>query len=40
MNRHEFDNPGIYYLKGDLTDEAFDEKIYRGEAEHRKATRK
>jgi hypothetical protein len=33
MNRPEFDNPGIYCLKGDPTDEAFDEKIYIGEAE-------
>ena len=34
MNRPEFDNPGIYCLKGDPTDEAFDEKIYIGEAEN------
>lgn len=34
MNRSEFDNPGIYCLKGDPTDEAFDEKIYIGEAEN------
>jgi hypothetical protein len=34
MNRHEFDNPGIYFLKGDPTDDAFDEKIYIGEAEN------
>jgi hypothetical protein len=34
MNRQEFDNPGIYCLKGDPTDEAFDEKIYIGEAEN------
>jgi len=32
--RSEFDNPGIYCLKGDPTDEAFDEKIYVGEAEN------
>ncbi|MFO7868140.1 MAG: GIY-YIG nuclease family protein [Bacteroidales bacterium] len=37
MNRSEFDNPGIYCLKGDPTDEAFDEKIYIGEAENIKA---
>lgn len=34
MDRSEFDNPGIYCLKGDPTDEAFDEKIYIGEAEN------
>lgn len=34
MHRPEFDNPGIYCLKGDPTDEAFDEKIYIGEAEN------
>ena len=32
--RPEFDNPGIYCLKGDPTDEAFEEKIYIGEAEN------
>jgi hypothetical protein len=37
INRHEFDNPGIYCLKGDPTDEAFDEKIYIGEAENIKS---
>lgn len=37
MNRQEFDNPGIYCLKGDLTDDAFDEKIYIGEAENIKS---
>lgn len=37
MNRSEFDNPGIYCLKGDPTDEAFDEKIYIGEAENIKS---
>ncbi|MEO9662327.1 GIY-YIG nuclease family protein [Maribacter dokdonensis] len=37
LNRHEFDNPGIYCLKGDPTDDAFDEKIYIGEAENIKA---
>lgn len=31
MNRPEFDNPGIYCLKRDSMDEAFDEKIYIGE---------
>lgn len=34
ISRDEFDNPGIYCLKGDPTDEAFDEKIYIGEAEN------
>jgi Domain of unknown function (DUF4357) len=34
MIRNEFDNPGIYCLKGDPTDDAFDEKIYIGEAEN------
>lgn len=34
MNRSEFDNPGIYCLKGDPTDDAFDEKVYIGEAEN------
>lgn len=37
MNRPEFDNPGVYCLKGDPTDDAFDEKIYIGEAENIKA---
>lgn len=37
MSRSEFDNPGIYCLKGDPTDDAFDEKIYIGEAENIKA---
>lgn len=34
MYRPEFENPGIYCLKGDPSDEAFDEKIYIGEAEN------
>lgn len=34
INRSEFDNPGIYCLKGDPEDEAFDERIYIGEAEN------
>lgn len=34
MHRTEFDNPGIYCLKGDPTDDAFDERIYIGEAEN------
>jgi len=34
MNRPEFDNPGIYCLKGNPTYDAFDEKIYIGEAEN------
>jgi hypothetical protein len=37
MHRPEFENPGIYCLKGDPTDEAFEEKIYIGEAENIKA---
>jgi predicted GIY-YIG superfamily endonuclease len=37
MHRPEFENPGIYCLKGDPTDEAFDEKIYIGEAENIRA---
>lgn len=37
INRDEFNNPGIYCLKGDPTDEAFDEKIYIGEAENVKS---
>ena len=37
MSREEFDNPGIYCLKGDPTDEAFDERIYIGEAENIRA---
>ena len=37
INRPEFDNPGIYCLKGDPTDNAFAEKIYIGEAENIKA---
>lgn len=37
MNRSEFDNPGIYCLKGDPTDDAFDEKVYIGEAENIRA---
>lgn len=34
MNRPEFDNPGVYCLKGDPTDDAYNEKIYIGEAEN------
>lgn len=37
INRTEFDNPGIYCLKGDPTDDAYDEKIYIGEAENIKS---
>lgn len=37
MNRPEFDNPGIYCLKGDPTVNAFDERIYIGEAENIKS---
>jgi hypothetical protein len=34
LARPECNNPGIYCLKGDPTDEAFAEKIYIGEAEN------
>lgn len=34
MSRPEFDNPGIYFLKGDPSEDTFDEKIYIGEAEN------
>ena len=34
MHRSEFDNPGVYCLKGDPSDNAYDEKIYIGEAEN------
>lgn len=34
ITRPEFENPGIYCLKGDPTDDAYDEKIYIGEAEN------
>lgn len=34
LSRPEFDNPGIYCLKGVPTDDAFTEKIYIGEAEN------
>ena len=34
MGRPEFDNPGIYFLKGEPTEETFDERIYIGEAEN------
>lgn len=34
IKRSEFENPGVYCLKGDPNDEAFDEKIYIGEAEN------
>ena len=34
LSREEFDNPGIYCLKGDPTDDAYDERIYIGEAEN------
>jgi len=37
INRQEFNNPGIYCLKGDPTDDAYDERIYIGEAENVKA---
>lgn len=34
IERSEFDNPGIYCLKGDPTEYTFDERIYIGEAEN------
>jgi hypothetical protein len=34
MNRAEFDNPGIYCLKGDPTNDGYSERIYIGEAEN------
>ena len=34
INREEFDNPGIYCLKGEPNDNAFEESIYIGEAEN------
>lgn len=34
LSRPEFDNPGIYCLKGDPIDEVYTEKIYIGEAEN------
>jgi hypothetical protein len=37
ISREEFDNPGIYCLKGDPTDDAYDERIYIGEAENIRA---
>jgi hypothetical protein len=37
MVRPEFDNPGIYCLKGDPSDDAYTEKIYIGEAENIRA---
>lgn len=37
IKRKEFDNPGVYCLKGDPVDEAFEEKIYIGEAENIRA---
>lgn len=37
MSRPEFDNPGIYFLKGDPFEDAFDERIYIGEAENIRA---
>lgn len=37
MNRTEFDRPGIYCLKGDPIDDAYEERIYIGEAENIKS---
>ena len=37
LSRPECNNPGIYCLKGDPTDQAFAEKIYIGEAENIKS---
>lgn len=36
ISRSEFDSPGVYCLKGDPTDDAFDERVYIGEAENLK----
>ncbi|MGN8225264.1 DUF4357 domain-containing protein [Gracilimonas sp. BCB1] len=37
INREEFNNPGIYCLKGDPSDDAYEERIYIGEAENVKS---
>ena len=37
ITRSEFDNPGVYFLKEDPTDDTFTEKIYIGEAENIKS---
>ena len=37
ITRSEFDNPGVYFLKGDPTVDTFTEKIYIGEAENIKS---
>lgn len=37
MSRVEFDNPGVYCLKGDPNNEAYEERIYIGEAENIRA---
>lgn len=34
MKRVEFNNPGVYCLKGEPSDEAFNERIYIGQAEN------
>ncbi len=34
IGREEFDNPGIYFLKSNPIDDAFEERIYIGEAEN------
>src|SRR5690625_257960 len=34
INRDEFNSPGVYCLKGDPLDDAYEEKIYIGEAEN------
>lgn len=34
ISRSEFDNPGVYCLKGDPQDDTFQERIYIGEAEN------
>lgn len=34
ISRSEFDNPGVYCLKGDPTSDSFEERIYIGEAEN------
>lgn len=37
MNRQEINSPGIYCLKGDPENDAYEEKVYIGEAENIKA---
>jgi hypothetical protein len=37
LNRSEFDNPGVYCLKGSSFDDTFTERVYIGEAENIRA---